>query len=306
MKALTTREKAMLREWEGEDEVLALDTPASALPLLYLPRILTERMLPPRRSSITEVIREYGNVSIRLSTIDGKQLPFGAMAKKLLIYFCSRATQEKSRTVDMGATEKKLFSILGMSKTAKSKRLLREQIQRLAALTIVIRYEPNKRKKIIYRGVLFSSIQLEMEMPEAQLPLFRNSSFYASKIEFANDFYESIIAHKCMPFRRDMIAKLDFAFSLDLFLYLSVRLPNINHGKEVRLRAEHLVAQFAYPDAKFRMSEFSRSFEKALERVQSIWAEAKQSVSYDRKSKVLTMRYTKDLVPLKEEAARGW
>jgi len=54
------------------------------------------------------------------------------------------------------------------------------------------------------------------------------------------------------------------------------------------------------------MSEFSRSFEKALEKVQSIWAEAKQSVSYDRKSKVLTMRYTKDLVPLKEEAARGW
>ena len=297
MSELRTSEKEMITRWQRDDELLALNPPNELLPLLFYPRILTESFLPKKRTYERELVRNYHNVKVSVRTIDGGILPFGVMARKLLIYFTTRATQLKSRTVKLNVTEKDLFDVLGMSRNLKSTKHLRTQIKRLAALTIEIDYKPNKAKRILYRGVVFSRIQLECD--DEQLPMF------ASEIEFAEDFYKHV-ASRCMPFQTHHLARLNSSLSLDLYLWLAIRLPNIRHGEDVKLSISQLAEQFGRCDSPVNVHNLSRSIQTALERIFSVWGGVDESVSYDRKKMILKLRYSPDLVPLKRQASGGW
>lgn len=287
-------------KWAAEDDLYALPPQNDTLPLLFLPRVMNESVLPRKRTQNREVERIYRNLSMRVRTIDNGPLPYGVVARKLLLFFSTRAIQEQSRSVALGMSERELMDHLGIARNHKASRHLRNQVRRLSKLTVEIDYRPKDGKRIEYQGVVFSQIVLERD--EEQLPL------WASEVVFSQDYYAAI-GKRANPYHTSQIAALESAFALDLFLWLALRLPTASRDYSRLSFEEHLAPQFCFPSSKpsarpYNKYVFSKSISRALQSIYRVWPASREAVKWCGKSYTLKIRYCPDLVSLKEQA--GW
>ena len=286
--------KRLEAQWEAEEKLYALPATNDTLPFLFLPKIMTESFLPRKRTQDREIHRSYRNVSLTVRTIDGGTLPFGVVARKLLLFFSTRAIQEKNRCITLGMSERELMEHLGIARNHRASRNLRHQVKRLSKLTTEIHYEPRNGRKIEYQGVIFS--QIELERDSKQLPL------WASQVVFSRDYYDAI-GKRANPFNTAQIAGIEGAFALDLFLWLAIRLPNAHRGELQWLSIDELMAQFAFGSTN--KYTFSKSMERALVSVRRVFPAIKKTVRWDSKRYRLGISYTGDLVNLKR-SGDGW
>lgn len=277
-------------KWAEEDKLYALPTTNETLPFLFLPKVMTESLLPRTRTKDREINRSYQNVKITVRTIDGGTLPFGAVARKLLLFFSTRAIQEKNRHIFLGMSERELMDNLGIARNHKASLNLRHQVRRLSKLTCEIHYEPRNGRKIEYQGVIFSQIALEKD--DKQLPL------WASEVVFSHDYFEAI-GKRANPFNTAQIAGIESAFALDLFLWLAIRLPRAKRERQW-LDVSELMAQFAFGSTN--KYTFSKSLQRALKSVRVVFPGAREAVKWDAKRFRLGISYTSDLVDLKQQS----
>ena len=275
-------------KWAAEEKLYALPTANETLPFLFLPKVMTESFLPRKRTVKREMERSYRNVKLTVRTIDGGTLPYGAVARKLLLFFSTRAIQEKYRHVQFGMSERELMEHLGIARNHKASLNLRHQVKRLSKLTCEIHYEPYAGRKVEYQGVVFSQIALEKD--EEQLPL------WASEVIFSQDYFDAI-GKRANPFNTAQIAGLESAFALDLFLWLALRLPRAKRETQW-LSTRELMPQFAF--GATNKYTFSKSMERALVSVRRVWPSTKKTVKWDAKRFRLGISYTADLVDLKK------
>ena len=291
---LSDYDKRLLEEWERQESEVSLISPNyDRLPHLYLPRLLTSSILPRRRTKDTEVVRENRDLRFVVRTIDGSPLPYGAIARKLLLFFATRSCLERSRRVVVGKSENELLETLGIAKTGSIHRRLRAQIRSLAALSVEIDFKPNEKQQVIYRGVVFSHIWLTRD--ENQLPM------WASEIEFSRDFYD-VVCRRYNPYPREQIASLSSAFSLDVFLWLANRLPEITPSKPSFITLHQLYSQFAFSSSSGNLYNFEKCFLKALKSVGSVWKNLDSYAHYCRKSKMIKLESHPELVERKSLA----
>ena len=286
------------KRWAEEENLLALPETNDTLPFLFLPRVMNESVLPRKRTQQREIHRSYRNVSMRVRTIDHGPLPYGVTARKLLLFFSTRAIQEKDRHIRLGMSEREVMEHLGIARNHKASKLLRNQVKRLSKLTVEIDYRPKNSKRIEYQGVIFSRIVLERE--EEQLPL------WASEVVFSRDYFDAI-GKRANPFNTSQIARLDSAFSVDLFLWLALRLPRATREWQSLEFYRDLAPQFCFttPGKPHNKYVFSKSIKRALENIYRVWPAARQAVKWCDTTYELGIRYTGDLVDLKP-APGGW
>lgn len=282
----------MLAKWEAEDAKLAALETVPPLSLLFYPRVLTESFLPRRSSKMRELERQYRNITVGVRNAEGP-LPFGVLPRKFLLYCATQAIKNKSRRVLM-PSERELFALLGIPRCAKNQKAMRTNIRRLASTYIKITYNPNRRRTVEHRGMLFEQIVLEQD--DVQLPLF------SSHVVFSESFFNTVLK-TVNPFHGDMIAQLSSALSLDVFLWLSIRLPNVVKGQTDKMTLNQLVDQFAQPGE--RKDNFVLAFKNALERVGALWPQVRESVVLN--GNIVELKYARDLIPLpNQKSLTGW
>jgi hypothetical protein len=280
---MKTKDELMLQRWAEEDAKLAALETQPPLSLLFYPRVLTESFLPRRSARTTSLERTYRNISVAVRNAEGP-LPYGVLPRKFLLFCATQAIKSKSRQLVL-PSERELFTMLGIPRCSKNQKSMRNQIRRLASTYIQISYFPNNRRVLEHRGMIFESIVLEQD--DYQLPLF------SSHIVFSETFYNTVLK-TVNPFHGDMIAQLSSALSLDVFLWLSIRLPNVVPEKTDKMTFNQLYEQFAQPGE--RKDNFLLAFKNALDKVGEVWPQVKESVSLI--GKTVELRYARDLVPL--------
>mgnify|MGYP000422940405 FL=1 len=283
------------KKWAEEDKLIALPETNETLPLLFLPRVMNESVLPRKRTHDKEILRSYRNTSMRVRTIDNGSLPYGVVARKLLLFFSTRAIQDKNRHIKLGMSEREVMNHLGIARNHKSSLNLRNQVRRLSKLTVEVDYRPKGSRRVEYQGVIFSQIVLERD--DKQLP------FWASEVIFSRDYYDAI-GKRANPYNTSQVAGIDGAFAMDLFLWLAIRLPQASREWK-SLHVWDLVSQFHFgkitPNTKY---VFSKGIQRALQSIYRVWPAAKESVQWNKKTYRLKIRYTGDLVDLKP--LPGW
>tara|TARA_R110002074_G_scaffold242283_1_gene414116 strand:+ start:259 stop:789 length:531 start_codon:yes stop_codon:yes gene_type:complete len=175
--------------------------------------------------------------------------------------------------------------------------MMRRQIRRFSEMLIEIDYRPKKGKRIIHKGLVFSKIQLEKD--DKQLPLF------ASETQFSAEFYNSLV-QLSMPFCGKHIRSINNALTLDVYLWLAIRLPQVPNGSETEIRFASIIHQFGITSTT---SNFIKSFETAVRNVLDIWTEARGAVVVEGrgKKKVVKLRHVNDVVALRDKDNQiGW
>lgn len=196
-------------------------------------------------------------------------LPYGAMARLLLIHICSSAVLNQSPKVEIAQTFTAFAKELGIPVAGRSLRHLREQILRLSAVQIKVSKTTGNVIEA-FQAPMFDRFVGTMPTDPNQLPL------WATEIEFSPRFYESLRT-SAVPIPIESVHALKHsARCLDILSWLSYRLWRLK--KPLKLRWTTLQVQFGDPSQDLK--GFKRMFRRALDQVLLVYPQANVEVVY--------------------------
>lgn len=227
--------------------------------------------LPHRDLTENVWIRQGGNVTLRVesgTSIDGKPvgLPFGSVARLILLYLQTEAVKTRSRDVELGRSMRQWLTTMGIDGGGKNYRLVREQAKRLSLCRLTFYRETQTSTHVTNGGFVRDAIIPSNESD--QLPLWREI------IRLDEGFYASLIEHP-MPVQEAAIRQLSGgSLSIDIYCWLAYRLHSLEKPLSVSWGA--LFQQFGGGYKEVR--QFRRRFYDPLNLALAAYPNAKTSV----------------------------
>jgi hypothetical protein len=192
--------------------------------------------LPHKAISGTVWVRQGGNVKLRLesgSDADDRVvgLPFGAIARIILLYLQTEAVKTRSREVELGRSMNHWLTAMGIDNGGKTYRLVREQSRRLSLCRLTF-YRVTDEATIVTNGSFVRDAILPSRNDE-QLPLWREA------VRLDEGFFQSLIDHP-LPVREAAIREIGHrSMALDVYVWLAYRLHQLARPTAISWKALH-------------------------------------------------------------------
>jgi Plasmid encoded RepA protein len=211
--------------------------------------------------------RQGGDVKLRIeSGIDVEDrpvgLPYGAVARIILLYLQTEAVRTKSREVELGKSMYYWLKNLGIDDGGKSYRLVREQARRLSLCRLTF-YHVTRAATFVTNGS-FVRDAIILTRDDAQLQLWREA------VRLDEGFYKSLVEHP-LPLREAAIRRVaSRSMAIDVYVWLAYRLHQLSKPTPITWKALH--GQFG---AGFQhMRQFRAKFKAPLALALSAYPEA--------------------------------
>ena len=167
-------------------------------------------------------------------------VPFGAKARIIMPYIVGYAVQRRTPVIDMGRSLRRFMDTVRMPIGGRSGKAITEQVNNIAAADILLGEWSDERVVTKYRRVA-SEISFWLERKPNQL------SFWNPEMVLSNEFYEAIQTRRVPVDMEHLIKLAGSPRRMDLYCWLSYRLPNVTAGKGVAVPLKYLQPVFA-PD----------------------------------------------------------
>ena len=196
-------------------------------------------------------------------------IPYGSVARLILIYLSTEAVRNKSRTVELGKSMKQFLERMGLSYGGKSAAMVKEQARRISSCRLTF-YDPRQSKTPSMLGS-FVRTAVICDQDDASQPRFWND-----RVELDETFYWSLTEHP-LPLREAAVKELSGrSMALDLYIFFAYRLHVLEKPVTVTWSSLHkqfgstykdrwvfvqtirepiALALAAYPEAKVEVNE---------------------------------------------------
>lgn len=226
--------------------------------------------LPHRNITEAEWVRETAGLTLRVESGKDERgnivgVPYGSIARMILLYLQTEAVRTRSREVELGRSMNRWLTTMSVNNGGKGYMLVREQSRRLSLCRLTFYATSDEGTQITNGGFVRNAIlPSRVENDSKQLSLWRE------RVVLDEAFYSSLIEHP-LPVRETAIRVLAHrSMAIDLYVWLAYRLWQIKKPKRVswpalygqfgagftRLRAfrQHIreplaLALSAYPEA---------------------------------------------------------
>jgi hypothetical protein len=252
----------------------------------FLHSALCAMSLPVRRPAdeTAPIIRQDGQYTLVitprpvLQRIGGQQqmsilgVPYGSLPRLVLIHIMTEAVRTRSRHVVLGSSFTDWMRRMGFRSISYGPRgsatLIRQQLDRLLACEWMIRWDNQNEKGDQEFAV--KEVKLTNEYAGTN---GRNGGF-SREILLTEGFFEHLKEH-AVPLDENAVRQLrDSATSLDLYTWLSYRLPRISKNRPTLLSWSQLAVHFGNNGNNIR--KFRQTIRDAWERqVSAVYPEAK-------------------------------
>ncbi|HRJ34235.1 MAG TPA: replication protein RepA [Fimbriimonadaceae bacterium] len=247
----------------------------------YMARELVQCGLPLSKPTETKIVRKNGNLSVIFRSGMNRKgeeigLPYGSIARFLLVYITTRAIANKHaenpRRIKITSHLYDFLRELDVPiVTGKrgSVRALREQINRLLRCEIAFVREvedgSGARDSFALMPVTGEyDIWWNYKVPE-------QDSFFESYIELSETFYEAIIASP-VPILLDHLKQLRRSpLAIDFYIWVSYRLFTLNAQKKDVLRLPVPVLKAQLGSSFERSRDFVKHMNEAIEKVRGVF-----------------------------------
>ncbi len=266
----------------------------SGLPLRrqFIKDPLTGKVLEPRIEE-TVFSRTDGAVSLTIGSqpfvMPDKTrvtvgVPYGARARLLILWLTTQARATQSRFLEIGRIEDWLTDA-GIAFNPDSVASAKEQLIRLsfANFTMVMKqddFEFFTADRLIDKAVFQKDDIINAKSGKfaaVRLPL---------GVELSSKAYERFTGHGVIPVSTEALRKISHnAMSIDIYLYLSYKLPLISLGDSELLSWSRLVAQFGSGETKAR---FRQNFDNSIAQALSAYSGANVDITKEG----LVLRYS--------------
>ena len=167
-------------------------------------------------------------------------VPFGAKARIIMPYIVGYAVQHNTRTIDMGRSLRRFMERVRMPIGGRNARVITEQVNNIAAAEIMLGEWGEQRVTTKYRRIAHE-ISFWLERKDGQL------SFWQPEMELSHEFFEAIQARRVPVDMEHLIRLAGSPRRMDLYCWLSYRLPTVQAGERVAVPLGYLQPLFA-PD----------------------------------------------------------
>lgn len=180
--------------------------------------------LPHKKTNETIWRREGGPIKLLIeSGFDHKNqavgIPYGSMARLILLYLQTQAVRTKSREVELGASMNAWLKAMGISIGGKTYRSVRDQANRISRCRLTFTQLNGNAELITNSAFVRDAI-----MPLSTTNYDQQMSFWREIVRLDEGFYESLIEHP-LPLREVAIQQIsNKSKAIDIYIWLAYRL----------------------------------------------------------------------------------
>jgi hypothetical protein len=192
--------------------------------------------LPHKAIDETIWVRQGNNIKLRLESgmdADDKVvgLPFGAIARIILLYLQTEAVKTKSRDIELGRSMNHWLTTMGIDNGGKTYKLVREQSRRLSLCRLTF-YRVTDEATIITNG----SFVRDAIVPSRDTDQLQ---FWREAVRLDEGFFQSLIDHP-LPVREAAIREIGHrSMALDIYVWLAYRLHQLSKPTAITWKALH-------------------------------------------------------------------
>lgn len=229
--------------------------------------------LPHKQIPDLTWVRQTGDVKLVVeSGRDADQnpvgIPFGSIARMILLYLQTEAVKTKSRDIPLGRSMNQWLSNLGVDSGGRQYQLAREQSKRLSLCRLTFFRESLNATMVSNGSFVRNAILPSNSAEEDQLTLWR------PYVRLDEGFYDSLMQHP-MPVREAAIREIGSrSMAIDIYIWLAYRLHVLQKPTPVSWAA--LYAQFGGGFAQIR--QFRARFKEPLNLALAAYPEARVSI----------------------------
>jgi hypothetical protein len=229
--------------------------------------------LPHKRTQEAVWERNGGQVKLLIeSGLDSEKrpigIPYGSIARMILLYLQTRAVRARSREVVLGASMNAWLTAMDIPVGGKTYAIVREQSQRISRCRLTF-FHRTATAEMVTNGAFVRDAILPLD-PDAgdQLPLWQE------RVRLDEGFYQSLIDHP-LPVREAAIRQISSrSMALDFYVWLAYRLHVLDAPLKVSWAA--LKRQFGEGYGELRF--FRRDALPPLRLAMAVYPEAKVDV----------------------------
>ena len=100
---------------------------------LYLPPAFVNMTLPHRKSTHNEFYRSNGNLSLSILSRNDIGLPYGSVARLVLLYLTTKRVTSKERRFELGDSWRDFLRIMNLEWSSKARHATQKQLERLCS-----------------------------------------------------------------------------------------------------------------------------------------------------------------------------
>lgn len=228
--------------------------------------------LPHKQTPDTVWEREAGRVKLLVeSGLDANRkpigIPYGSIARMILLYLQTQAVKTRSREVELGASMNAWLGAMGITVGGKTYQIVREQSRRISRCRLTF-FRRTDIAEMVTNGAFIRDAILPLDSTPAQLPLWQE------KVRLDEGFYQSLIEHP-LPLREEAVRQISSrSMAIDLYIWLAYRLHALSEPVEVNWHALRRQFGESYKELRY----FRRDVLPSLKLALAVYPEARVAV----------------------------
>ncbi len=196
-------------------------------------------------------------------------VPFGAIARLILIYLQSEALQTGSRDVELGGSLRAFLGRLGISVGGKTTNLVREQAERISRCRLTFHAARRGASVLVNQNIVDVAMFVGGEGQEGQ------GSLFVETARLSETFFQQLRQH-AVPLDEAAIRHIhNSSMALDVYCWLAYRLHSLSADRPISWAA--LAGQFG-AGIKLR-KHFKPAFTESLALAQAVYRDARVEVT---------------------------
>lgn len=195
-------------------------------------------------------------------------VPFGAIARLILIYLQSEALRTGSRDVELGGSLRGFLGRLGITVGGKTTKLVREQAERISRCRLTFHAKRHGSSLLVNQNIVDVAMFLDD-------PANGQGSLFVEKARLGETFFNQLRRH-AVPLDEAAIRHIrNSSMALDVYCWLAYRLHSLDAPKSITWAA--LAGQFG-TGIKLR-KHFKPALLESLAMAQAVYRDAKIEVT---------------------------
>lgn len=223
---------------------------------------------------VAEAVWEKDGGTVKLlveSGLDSERqhvgIPYGSIARMILLYLQTQAVRTRSREVELGASMNAWLKAMDIPVGGKTYQAVREQSRRISRCRLTF-FRRSETAEMVTNGAFVRDAILPLDSSHGQLPLWQE------KVRLDEGFYQSLIEHP-LPLLETAVRQISSrSMAIDLYVWLAYRLHALSAPVPVSWQALRRQFGEGYRELRF----FRRDVLPNLKLALAVYPEARVSI----------------------------
>jgi hypothetical protein len=205
--------------------------------------------LPHKKTSEAIWEKDGGTVKLLVeSGLDAERnpvgIPYGSIARMILLYLQTQAMRTRSREIELGASMNAWLKAMDIPVGGKTYQVVREQSCRISRCRLTF-FRRIEKAEMVTNGAFVRDAILPLGSTHAQ------SSLWQERVRLDEGFYQSLIEHP-LPLRQAAVRQISSrSMAIDLYVWLAYRLHALSGPVPVSWQALRRQFGAGYSELRF-------------------------------------------------------